>query len=388
MPDPNRTPSILFVDQSGELGGAELSLFDIARHFTATSKVVLLSEGPFQQRLQDAGVDVEVLPLGAAATIARDSRLLGALSGIPSLSATVLRVARQARSHELLYANTQKAFVVCAFASLLARRPLIWHLRDILTAEHFSATLRRVVVMLANRFAACVIANSQATADAFQRAGGSCPVRVVHNGIDPSRFDAVDRVAAKQALRRALGVPDARLVGVFSRLAEWKGQHVVIEALTQLPDTHAVFVGGSLFGEDAYEARLKQLAMDRSVQARCHFLGFRQDIPVLMAGVDVVAHTSIHPEPFGRVVVEGMLSGNPVVATQGGGVDEIIRPREDGLVVEPGNPAALAAALDYLARSPDRHAAIATAGQHTAHHRFSLDACIAGVRRTVAEVLG
>ncbi len=82
---------------------------------------------------------------------------------------------------------------------------------------------------------------------------------------------------------------------------------------------------------------------------RAHFLGFRDDVPALMKGVDIVAHTSIAPEPFGRVVVEGMLAGKPVIAARDGGVTEIIDDGRDGLLVPSGDANALAAAIRQLA---------------------------------------
>lgn len=387
MPTLTRSPAILFVDQSGEMGGAELSLLDIARHYSDKGRVTLFSDGVFRERLESHGVDVGVMSIGAAGSIERDSRLLGALSNSPSLIKAVIALASDARSFDLIYANTQKAFVVAAFASVLARRPLIWHLRDILTADHFSSSLRKLVITLANRCASCVIANSQATADAFRDAGGICEIHVIHNGIDAAPFESIDRPRAKQALRTELGVDSPRLIGVFSRLAEWKGQHILIEALRNLPHVHAVFVGGALFGEHAYESKLRQLSQDAQVDNRCHFLGFRHDIPSLMAGVDIVAHTSITPEPFGRVIVEGMLSGNPVIAARGGGVSEIIEPGKDGILIEPNNPQLLRQAIQDLALSPERYDSVARYGMTKAHEKFSLAACLAGVDAAVGRVL-
>src|SRR4029077_8343441 len=121
-------------------------------------------------------------------------------------------VARRAKVHRLIYANSQKSFVVAAAAGLLARRPVVWHLRDILALPHFSATNVRAAVALANLRAARVIANSRATAAAFTGAGGQeSLVRVVHNGIDPTPFNAVTPAIAA-ATRAALGVPPGAFV--------------------------------------------------------------------------------------------------------------------------------------------------------------------------------
>ena len=190
--------SVLFVDHVGVLGGAELSLLDIITHRRGPTGVVLFADGPFRERLELSGVEVEVLAASRAVeSIRREGggwRDLGAVPGVLNL---IRRLARRARGYDVIYANSQKAFVVGALASRLAGRPMIWHLRDVLSPEHFSPLRRRMVVFLANAFAARVIANSKASAAAFVESGGRAEkVRVVYNGIDPAPFDAVTPVRA------------------------------------------------------------------------------------------------------------------------------------------------------------------------------------------------
>lgn len=380
-------PRVLFVDQSAEMGGAELSLLDIVTARKQASQVVVLADGVFRARLLENGVDVQFMPLGSAGTISRDSGFAAALSSIPKLLSLVFGLARRARAFDVIYANTQKAQVLAAMAAPLARRPLVFHLRDMLTTEHFGSGMLKVAVGLTNRFAACVIANSEATAQSFRDAGGTAPMVVVHNGIDPAAFDAVDGDAARQALRHEIGVPTAPLVGVFSRLAEWKGQHVLIDALKLLPEVHAVLVGGSLFEERAYEEALRTRVAQAGLADRVHFLGFRNDVPALMKGVDIVAHTSTAPEPFGRVIVEGMLSGRTVIGARAGGVLEIIEPEKTGLWFEPGDAQDLARCIDKLLAEPGVAQRIAQDGERAARERFSLQACLGNVERVIAKVV-
>ena len=87
---------------------------------------------------------------------------------------------------------------------------------------------------------------------------------------------------------------------------------------------------------------LKQQVADLGLSNRVHFLGFRSDIPQLMGACDVVAHTSTAPEPFGRVIIEGMLCGKPVIAANAGGATELVTHRETGWMVEPGDSQQLA----------------------------------------------
>ena len=379
--------NILFLDHVGVLGGAELSLLDIARHYKASSSVLLFDDGPFRARLEQNGVSVNVVRAPSQVSGASREGGLQSLLATPGVLLMALRVARDARRFDLLYANSQKALVIAAVAGRLARRPVVWHLRDMLTQEHFSRFNRRVAVTLANGFVARVIVNSQATADAFVQSGGNASLtRVVYNGFDPAPFDAV-REEDIAALKAELGVQDARIVSVFSRLAPWKGQHVLLEALSHLPeDVHALIVGEAIFGEREYAAALREQVRALGLGARVHFLGFRGDIPTLMRASDVVVHASTSPEPFGRVVVEGMLAGKPVVATRAGGVLEIVEDAQSGLLVEPGDADDLARALNYLLAHPAEATRVAEAGRRRALGTFSLNALLDGVASQLSEL--
>ena len=385
----------LYLSHAAALGGAELYLHDYLKYCGSNrhnqgSKVLLFAEGEFAASLRAVGAEVEVVAapqkLLGVTREARGYKSLGVASGLLALAR---KVARTAADYDVIFANSQKAFMVGALAALTSRKPLVWCLHDILTAEHFSAANRKLVITLANLTGALVVANSQATADAFVEAGGrAAKVRVVYNGIDVDAYHKSGAAADPAAtdLRRNLGIGDAPVVGVFSRLSAWKGQHVLLEALTELPGVHVVLVGDALFGEDAYAERLREQTQRWGLGDRVHFLGFRRDIPELMRCVDIVAHTSVTAEPFGRVVVEGMLSAKPVIATRAGAIPEIISDGETGLMVEPGNASALAAAISATLTAPERAAALGTAARRAARERFSLESLSRGLGDCFAEV--
>jgi glycosyltransferase involved in cell wall biosynthesis len=375
----SRREKILFINHSSELGGGELSLFDIARNMPGC-EVLLLSAGPLQEKLRAADVPFSIIDAKAVLDIRRSDGFIQMAAIGPSLLVLIAQLARRARGARVLYANSQKAFVAGALASIVARRPLIWHLRDLLTPEHFSGAMRKLTITLANRCADHVIANSSATADAFRAAGGKVPVTVVHSCIDAAQFDAAPATLPASVLSTG------PVLGVFSRLAGWKGQHVVIEALAALPKYQLVLVGDALFGEEAYAAQLRDLAQERGVADRVHFLGFRHDSPALMRAIDVVIHSSTSPEPFGRVIVEGMLAGKPVIATAAGGALEIIDNGVNGLLVPPGDAAALVAAIRKLADVPDYARSLAEKGRRHAVTEFGLEAANARVRAIIDSV--
>ena len=383
------TPHVLFLDQAGVLGGAELYLLDVARAFRDTSRVVLFEAGPFLERLRDAGIAAEAYSAPSALLNVRKTAGWGsALQALPGLARLTAQVARTARDYDVLFANSQKAMLVAGLAGAVARRPVVWSLHDMLTAAHFSALNRRVAVMGANWFVDRVVVNSQATQSAFRQSGGRVDkTTVVYNGIDAAPFDAIDP-SDLESLRGEFDKPDVPLLGVFGRLAPWKGQHVVLEALPALPEAHVLFVGDTLFrGDEPYEETLRRTARRLDVADRVHFLGFRDDVPRLMTFVDLVLHTSVAPEPFGRVIVEAMLAGTPVLATRAGGPVEIVQEPDTGVLVPPGDPEALATAVQDVLSSPNRARAMAQAAQAYARRRFSVEQMQKGVKEAIGEVL-
>jgi glycosyltransferase involved in cell wall biosynthesis len=385
-----QTPRVLAIDQSGVLGGAELSLLEIVKALRARIEVVLFDDGPFHTALNTAGVNVRVLDSGALREVRKQGGTppLGqALKGVAGLvRATVAR----ARHADVIYANTQRAMVIGALAGRLARRPVVWHLRDIVSAEHFGRKQLRIIKWCAKLGLAHVIANSAASARAFAELThfDERRIDVVFNGIAAAPFDALRKVPVA-TLRARLKLPrDAFLVGSFSRLARWKGQHVLLEAMVLDPDMHAVLVGAPLFGEDAYEAELRAFVASHGLAGRVHFLGFQHDIAACMCAVDAVAHTSITPEPFGRVIVEGMLAQRPVVAARAGGVLEIVEDGVNGVLCAPGDARALADVLAVLRGDTERRERLVRNGYQTAVGRFGTAAYVAGVERILKDVAG
>jgi glycosyltransferase involved in cell wall biosynthesis len=371
----DRDRSILFVDQSGELGGAEFALLPLAAACSSRSEVVLLSDGPFRARLEERGVSVRVLSNARVSKIDREALRFAWLYAAPGIIRQIWAIAQVARRYDVLFLNTQKALVLGALGKPFHRRQVVWYLHDIMSPAHFGRAQLMIVKWLARHAADRIVVNSQASAQALMALTGlpAAAMSVVHNGIDAAAFMQVDAHDIP-ALRRRLGLPQtAWLAGLFGRLAAWKGQHVAIDALAQLPHVHLVLVGGALFGEDAYAASLRDQAQRLGVAERVHFAGFQDDMPTWMKAVDVILHTSTEPEPFGRVIVEGMAAARPVVATGAGGVSEIIRHRVNGWIVQPRDVAGLVEAVETLRRTPELAQRLADQACVDAQRRFSVE---------------
>jgi len=341
---------VLFVNHTSSVSGAEMILLDVVRA-VAHPSAFLFEDGPLAAKLGMTGADVILSRFGRSfSKIRRDSKLASALPMAGSLLAVAAELARAARKHDVVYANSQKAFTLGAIAAAMARRPLVWHLHDIVTSAHFGRGQRRMQVRLANSFASRVIAPSKAVAEAFELEGGRPGLaRVIPNGLD---IDDADDSTPKAALREALALPRGALVGVFSRLAAWKGQHVVLQALAALPNVRCIVAGAPLFGEEPYAESLHVLAAKLGIADRVQFLGQRDDVPRLMRAVDVVIHPSIAPEPFGRTLVEAMRARTPIVATDAGASRDILDGGA-GWLLPAGDPSALASAIREILTADD-----------------------------------
>jgi glycosyltransferase involved in cell wall biosynthesis len=374
---------ILFLDQSGKPGGAELCLLDIAKPYRDSCLVCLFADGPFKDLLQQQQIPVQVLT-SQPLQVRKESSFIQGLSSLGQLAPLSAQVAKQARTYDLIYANTQKALVVGGLASWFSHRPLVYHLHDILSTEHFSRTNLRLAVALANRFASLVIANSQASQAAFVAAGGRPElVHVVYNGFEPEFYQ--HHQFQPLQIKQQLGLEGKFLVGHFSRLAPWKGQHILLEALTHCPpDVTAILVGDALFGEQDYVQFLHQQVTTLGLEQRVQFLGFRSDVVPLMAACDLVAHTSTAAEPFGRVIVEAMLCGRPVVAAQAGGAVELVETGKTGWLVPPGDTLQLVATIATCRQQPELAQSIAHQAQIAASQRFQL----ANINQQIAQLLG
>ncbi|MEM7556406.1 MAG: glycosyltransferase [Cyanobacteria bacterium P01_A01_bin.84] len=374
---------ILFLDQSGKPGGAELCLIDIAKPYRDSCMVGLFADGDFKDLLVQNQIPVQVLT-DRAIQVRKESSLLQGLSSLTELIPLISKVATIAKDYDVIYANTQKALVIGAIASFLSRRPLVYHLHDILSAEHFSRTNRQIAVNLANRFASLVIANSQATYAAFVEAGGKKDITgIVYNGFESQAY-ITDKLEVTK-IRQNLELDDKFVIGHFSRLAPWKGQHILIEALSQSPRKVTVMlVGDALFGEQEYVKQLHQQVKDLDLENRVKFLGFRSDIPLLMSACDLVAHTSTSPEPFGRVIVEAMLCGRPVVAAKAGGAVELVDDGVNGFLVNPGNVEELARVINICSNNPQNTADIASTARESATQRFDVES----INQQISDLIG
>src|SRR5712672_2644865 len=159
-------PRVLFVNHTSQIAGAELVLLDVVERWTGAS-AFLFEDGPLNAAMTSLGIRV----IGSAwgrdlSRFRRDSSIWNAIPLAGRLGAISWEIGRAARECDVVYANSQKSFVLAAVATAVCRRPLVWHLHDIIHRAHFGAMQRRIQIALANNRATQVIVPSQAAASA------------------------------------------------------------------------------------------------------------------------------------------------------------------------------------------------------------------------------
>jgi glycosyltransferase involved in cell wall biosynthesis len=382
---------IIYLNPGGTIGGAEMVLLDVlaalrAGRPGARSLVLLGDDGPLRGAVEALGVACDVVPMpggvarlgdagarGAARALALAARGLGATAGALAYRSRLARRLRDERP-DLVHANGMKMHLLAAWAAPRGV-PVVWHLHDYLGSRPAMARLLR----LSARPGVEAVAVSQSVADdARATLGGRVPIRAIHNAVDLDRFHPGP--GDGPALDRAAGLAEAPAgtvrVGLVATFANWKGHELFLDAAARVPaDALARFsvVGGPIYrtaGSQVAIEDLKARANRLGIGDRAGFTGHWDDPAEALRALDVVVHASTRPEPFGRVIVEGMSCGRAVIAMAEGGAAELFVDGEDALGCPPRDPAALAAAMHRLIEDSGLRDRLGRAARASAEARF------------------
>jgi glycosyltransferase involved in cell wall biosynthesis len=384
--------NVLYVNHTAAVSGGERSLLELLAALPGGVRASAATpRGPLQRALIDRDIPTATM-VGTAGSLRLHPMHTPRALAEMAVSALQLRRAARSQRADAVHANSIRAGVILALARPrhVAR---IVHVRDCLPPTATSAATMRLLATSATR----VIANSRYTASCILQSAPAARVRVVHNGVDLKRWDParIDRAAARALLGAA--AESGLLLGVVGQLTPWKGHDTAIEALGLLRadgvDARLVVVGSAKFRDratrldnDAYLARLRALVHDAGLDGRVAWLGEREDVRALMAGLDVLLVPSWQ-EPFGRALIEAMALRVPVVATEVGGPAEIVRDGREGLLVPPRSPLALARAVRTLADSSQLRLTMGRAGRARVEQGFSSDRHAAAVLDVYRESL-
>jgi glycosyltransferase involved in cell wall biosynthesis len=374
------------------MSGAERSLLDLIDSLPAeVDPVVAAPEGDLADLLRDRGVDFRPIP---GTDVSFRPHPVHTTRGLAWMAGTARRIRRLASAEraEIVHANSTRAGLAAGLAARGADWPLVNHVRDWVPA----GLPGRLTLRAIDRGADVVIANSRDIAREIPSSDGGAGVRVVHNGIDISRFDpgAVDRAE----VRRQLDLDEGSLViSTIAQFVPWKAQDDAVRILAALKDRYpqlrllvagtATFTAASTrFDSAGFERGVHDLARELGVAEEARFLGQRDDVPEILAASDLLLVPSWR-EAFGRIVIEGMAMGLPVIATSAGGPAEIISDGADGFLLAPQSSERWAEKADELLGEPELRAEIGRAARKTVEASFTSERHAAAVVSIYAELM-
>ena len=273
---------------------------------------------------------------------------------------------------DVLHSNGLKTHILSAWAAP-RKTAVIWHVRDYVSPRPVMLHLMRVH---AHRCKIAIANSNSVASDLRHVCGDKLKIRTVYNALDLTRFNPEGPVLD---LDRACDLPPARdgliRVGLVATAARWKGHDVFLRALAMLPGQRfrGYIIGGPIYetrGSEYTMAELRSMARALGIENRIGFTGFVDQSAAAMRALDIVVHASTWPEPFGRVVVEAMACGRPVVVSRSGGVAELVRDDENALSFRPGDAAAMSGCIERLAADEGLRRQLGVQARQWAEQRF------------------
>ncbi len=390
-PRPHR---ILYIEanEDGTVGGSHRVLFDLVSNLDRTQYepvVLFYQDNVYAARLRTHGVDVVVLEEVRARErfIRRNGNRLAKLF---ENCATIVRRFRFLRQHriDLIHINNSPATGNDDWlpAARVLRIPCVANVAGDARGPGGGWLHKRLFRAFDH-----YLSVSEFITQAMLRAGiKSDRMDLIYPGVDLESFRArVKRT--REEVRRELGIPGHAVMALMvGNVRQWKGQHVVLAALEQMPATarngfYVAFAGGLTVDDRPYMNELEATVKRADLADHVTFLGSRDDVPDLLNASDIALHASVRPEPFGLVVVEAMSLGKAVVAANSGGPAEVVD-RSSGITFDSMVPAQLAEVLTNLVHDPIRRDELGKGALQRAE-QFTVRRYASGVRRVYERML-
>lgn len=310
----------------------------------------------------------------------------GRLSEVDKVGIAIRNACRFVRKHNIsiIIAKGYNSWLYGSVVAYLTKRKSIFYVANDINPNYWKYPITCVGSYLRPTH---YVANSNFTAASVLQILKK-PASVVYPAANTNQFDNVDNEEARKQLLCEFNIPRHHCVYVIvGRLQKWKGQHIAIRSFRQMrhkANSTLLVVGDYTHKNDRnFFKSLQQLVGNDNII----FTGFRSDVPHIVAGSDIVVHTSITPEPFGITIIEGMLAKKPVIASAAGGPLEIIDNEQNGLLVERNNPPQLAQKMDLLYEKRDWGARLGQNAYTKARKLFSIEASVQSLESTVSKIL-
>jgi glycosyltransferase involved in cell wall biosynthesis len=372
--------NVLYLHETSRISGAENSLLNLVNNLNKgrfTPFFVLPGPGPLAEELAKSGIEVSIIELPKIRNIR------GVFHAVKELIGVV-----EKNNILIIHSNSIRTHMYGVIAAMRCGIHGVWHQRNLLQGEIVDPD--RALFFLADR----IICNSRAIARRFEFFGRlPGKVRVVFNGVDSDTFNpSVDG----SAVRREFGIgPGEIVVGIASRFNAHKGHEVFLKAARHIisgkeavkDKIRFMIIGGAVFDQDkGREVYLRDISEKMGLKAKTVFTGFRTDMERVYAAVDILVLAS-DAEPCGRVVLEAMSSGKPVIGTSSGGTPEAIEHGVSGYLFKAGDHLDLAAKIISLANDPDKAGRMGRAARQSVERSFKIESNVAKIEAIYREMI-
>ena len=364
---PARTYRIAYLIDGLSMGGAERLMVPILQylsraHFEPYVCAMQSKDGnPMADELRVLGVPVECL----------DIKHLRDLNAIPRLTSYLKKIRA-----DLVHTQLEAANILGNISAKLLQLPSVStiHIMPSLDVKTKTRLHQKVEWFALRHFCDRVISVSEEARQYHIQISGSSAKQVttIFNGIDLSAFLDMNNAVERESIRGELGVPlDANVLITIAVLRAPKGVQYMIRALPAVlaahPNTYYLVVGSG-----SHRDALIEEVNRAGVSERVIFAGMRRDVPRLMAASDVFVLPTL-TEALPTVLAEAMAAKLPIVASRVGGIPEMVTDGQNGVLLEPEDPAALASACIQLLNSPDRRVAMGVEGRRIVNQKFSIE---------------
>lgn len=387
--------NILIVHQAAELYGSDRSLLELIEGLPKdvfSCDVFLPDNGPLADHIRALGFSVHV---GEVVKVGRSMFSLSGIFKVPVQIRNSVRFIDRSiggKKIDLVYTNTVAVFGG-AFWARMRRIPHVWHVREVIEKPRL---VSRFFQLLVGAMSKSTISNSHSTRDwvVGGNSKNALTSHVVWNGVralSDSEISSRNSNEQMRNIKARLGVPADRVVLLLpGRINAWKGQDLLVAALGELKSSgisnvFAMIVGSPPPGQEYLAQKLQESIANQGIDKEAKIFAFVDSLHDHYSIADVVVVPSRLPEPFGRVAIEAMSYGIPVIAARHGGLSEIVESGDSGILFEPNDASDLASAIRTLCEDSDLRCRMGQRARIRQREKFSLESYQQGVMKILRE---
>ena len=371
--------NILFIHQSADLYGSDKTLLYLVESIkdVAHSIVIVPEEGPLTAELKKKDIEVFIIP------VIKVSRQLFKGFDIFKLPFQIYKAIKTLekkldnRKIDIVHSNTLAVFLG-AFFSKKRKIKHIWHVHEIILHPKIVA---KSYPFLVDWLSDCVVFNSKASAEHLYSGKPKLKKKsiIIYNGLDrgvpfsPKK----ELLVLRESLFKSIN-SSSKIIGLVGRINKHKGQQLLLTVFDELKknennNIYLLFIGSTIKSQQFLLEDLKKEINNRKLESFVTIVDFQKEIWKFYDCIDIILVPTTDPEPFGLVAIESMLSKKPVIASNHGGLKEIVVHNKTGLLFEPSNEADLTKSIETLINNQNLIELFGEQGEKRAKFEFSLE---------------